>query len=1483
MSETPKRTLLDIFNKYKPGPEAMALLLSARDYRLRIDREQKLVEVRASFDAPISKRDLYRVEEEIRLAHDIGGVRILPTYPAQYLTADYVPQLIMELMREGAVSRGFFDAYRLRELNGQSLILEIPFSDGGIDLVVSAKTPEILSDIIVREFGVRLQVEVRRPEGYVNDYSAFERANAEYIASLAREAEARAAQAQAAKKQAEAEEEALHPVLPIVNTLDTHELIFSHPEETVWNIGNMSFDTSSPECIFGESFVIDSPMPIRHMVQQKRNVQALGLLSGVESKETRNGDKTIITLFLTDQDSSFTMKLVLPVDEGKTLLKTLTEKKKKVKRGTADVLYYNIALAVRGNLRTDKFDGELSMTPNDIMKIGYFDRQDTAPVKRVELHCHTNMSALDAAIPPDILVKTALRFGMPAVAVTDHGNVQSFPEMMLAAEKTDLKVIYGMEAYFVDDTAKALFGAGDGRFEDESIVFDIETTGLSNLKDKITEIGAVRIKNGEVLDRFNTFVDPGCPIPEEITALTGITDDMVRGAPSAKEALEAFFAFIGGKDKLLIAHNAGFDIGFIRRAAQESGLPFENPYLDTVSMSRYVNPDLKKHKLNLVAEYFGLGDFNHHRASDDAEMLARIYFCMTDKIHREGVETYNQMRQAMSEKADPLKLKSYHQIILVKNLVGLKNLYKLISSSYLTYYKKHPRIPKTLLAEHREGLIIGSACEAGELFRAILENKPEAEIKEIAGFYDYLEIQPLCNNAFLIADGTVADEEGLKNLNRRIVALGEELNIPVVATCDAHFMERHDEIVRKILMASMKFSDADRDVGLYFRTTEEMLAEFAYLGEEKAYEVVVENTNKIADMIEKIRPIPEGTYTPNLEGAEEELQRLCWEKARDWYSDDLPAVVSERLERELTSIIKHGFAVLYMIAQKLVAYSNSLGYMVGSRGSVGSSFVASMSGISEVNPLPPHYRCKKCRHSEFILDGSYGSGYDLPPKNCPNCGIDMIRDGHDIPFETFLGFYGDKSPDIDLNFSGDVQGKVHKYTADLFGKENVFRAGTTGSLASKTAFGYIAKYCDEHHLKLNKAEIDRLINCMVGIKRTTGQHPGGIIVVPREYDVYDFTPIQHPADSPDSEIITTHFQFTYLHDTILKLDELGHDMPTKLKILERYTGIPVDTVDTSDREVYGLFTSCKPLGLKPEDIMGCELGTWGIPEFGTPFAQGMLKEAKPQNFSDLLQISGLSHGTDVWLGNAQELIRDGTCTISEVIGTRDSIMLYLSYHGVEKSMAFKTMESVRKGKGLTPEMEAAMKEQNIPDWYIASCKKIKYMFPKAHAAAYVMQAIQFAWYKVHRPLEFYAAYFTAAPDGFDGEIVMRGRSGVVAKIGEIREKGMEATQKETDVEDALKIVMESMARGIRYLPPHLYKSDAKAFLPEDGAIRMPFIAMSGLGLTAAEKIVHARGDGEFYSKSELQDRAQLSRSVMEILSTSGVLDGMSETNQLSLF
>ena len=1477
-----QRTLLDIFNRYTPTDKEREILLSATDIRLRVDREGRKTEVTARFPKRISKKELYALEEHIKAAYELNSVRILPTYDASFYTRDYIPELIFELMREGVVSRGFFDAYKITQMSEDSLTLEIPFTAGGIDFLCHAQTPDVLSSIIHREFGLDIRVHIHADEAGAAAYEeGAVRDRAAYIASLEKEAQAQAESARRAEIEAkEAEEAAL---LPLSNTLQMGDLYFEELGNASWKVAGITYDASSPTLLYGEEFAITAPTPLRYLTEQRRGVTLLCYLTSIESRTTRNGDKCILTLGLSDGDASISAKLVLPTEEGQALEKTLTSKKKKVKRGTADVFYYNMTMAVTGSIRADRYDGELALTPHAMMEIAQHTRTDNAPKKRVELHCHTNMSALDATIPPDMLIKTAEKFGMTAVAVTDHGNAQSFPEMMLASAKSDVKVIYGMEAYFVDDTARALYGMHKGHLTEEVIVFDIETTGLSNFTDAITEIGAVRIANGQVLDEFNTFVNPDRPIPEEIVRLTGITDDMVKDAPSEEEALKAFFAFVGGEDKVLIAHNASFDVGFIRRAAERSGLPFPNPYLDTVAMSRYVNPELKKHKLDIVAEYFGLGDFNHHRACDDARMLAEIYFCMIEKLKKEGVTTYDELLYSMSEKADPLRMKPFHQILLVKNQVGLKNLYRLISESYLKYLRKVPRIPKSLLKEYRDGLIVGSACEAGELFRAILDNKPEAEIKEIASFYDYLEIQPICNNRFLLSSGTVANEEGLRDLNRRIVALGKELGIPVVATCDAHFLEKEDEIVRKILLTGMKYPDADRDVGLYFRTTEEMLSEFAYLGEDVAYEVVVENPNKIAEQIERLRPIPEGKYTPKLEGAEEELQALCWARAREWYSDDIPEVVSERLERELTSIIKHGFAVLYMIAQKLVAYSNSLGYMVGSRGSVGSSIVASMSGISEVNPLPPHYRCPKCKNSEFFLKGEYGSGYDLPQKDCPKCGTPYIRDGHDIPFETFLGFNGDKDPDIDLNFSGDVQGKIHKYTADLFGAENVFRAGTTGTLASKTAFGYIAKYTEEHGIRLSRAEVDRLISMMVGIKRTTGQHPGGIIVVPREYDVYDFTPVQHPADAESSDIITTHFQFTYLHETILKLDELGHDMPTKLKIVERYSGVPTTDVDTSDRDVYELFHSTKPLGVTPGDLLGCELGTWGIPEFGTPFAQQMLKDAQPKTFADLLQISGLSHGTDVWLGNAQDLIKNGTCTISNVIGTRDSIMLYLSYQGVEKSMAFKTMESVRKGKGLTPEMEEAMRAHNVPEWYIASCKKIKYMFPKAHAAAYVMQAIQFAWYKVHTPLAFYAAYFTAAPNGFDGSIVLRGRSGVVAAINEVKEKGNEATQKEEDTADALRLVLESMARGVRYLPPNLYTSDAKAFLPEDGKIRMPFSALPGLGETAAEKIVHVRKDGEFFSIKELQERAGLTKAVVEILRANGVLDGMNETNQMTLF
>ncbi|MBQ2719315.1 MAG: PolC-type DNA polymerase III, partial [Clostridia bacterium] len=822
-------------------------------------------------------------------------------------------------------------------------------------------------------------------------------------------------------------------------------------------------------------------------------------------------------------------------------------------------------LAVRGKIYREKYlNNEPACSPTAIVKVKKLYRTDEEEEKRVELHLHTNMSTMDALTTPEEIVLSAKRWGHTAIGITDHGTVQAFPEVMAVKEKKypELKVLYGTEAYFVNDTVAALYGAYDGPLTGETVVFDIETTGFSVDSCRITEIGAVRIRDGEVTATFNTLVDPEQPIPPAVVEVTHITDEMVKDAPKIEVALQSFLDFIG--DAPLVAHNANFDVGFIRAAAERCGYPFQNPYLDTLALSRYLNPKLPKHKLDAVAKHYGLGDFNHHRASDDAEMLARIYFRMLEQLSEEGIHTFGEVTAAMSDLADPRNLPTYHMIIYAANAVGLKNLYKLVSYGYLKCYKRFPRIPKSVLDKHREGLIIGSACEAGELFRALLDNRSEDDLRTIVEYYDYLEIQPICNNRFLIANGKVPDEDALRNLNRKIVALGKRYDRPVVATCDAHFLNKEDEIYRKILQAGMKYPDADRDVGLYLRTTREMLDEFSYLGEATAREVVITNTQRIAERIEDLRPIPKGNYPPHMEGAEEELQKLCWDRAHEWYGDPLPELVHNRLDKELTSIIKNGFAVLYMIAQKLVWYSESLGYLVGSRGSVGSSFVASMAGISEVNPLPPHYRCPSCRYSEFIEDGSVGSGFDLPDKTSPKCGTLLIADGHDIPFETFLGFYGDKSPDIDLNFSGDVQGRVHKFTEELFGEGNVYRAGTVGTLAGKTAFGYIMKYLEERKISLPRAEIDAMVARCVGIKKTTGQHPGGIIVIPRDREVYDFTPIQHPADDPNSDIITTHFQFSYLHDTILKLDELGHDMPTKYKMLERYTGTSVLDVKMND-------------------------------------------------------------------------------------------------------------------------------------------------------------------------------------------------------------------------------------------------------------------------------------------------------------------------------
>ncbi|MBO5511859.1 MAG: PolC-type DNA polymerase III [Clostridia bacterium] len=1484
------KTVLEILNRYTPDSTARAILEQAQNPVTRADKANRALQMELSFPRLVEKEELYRIEEQVAEAYELNYVKFLPHYPAELFTADYVPELLKETERVGIVARGFFRTYRY-ELKENTLIIRIPFSDAGISLIRNAHTPDIMGRILHSEFGLDITVSIEIAEDFSEEM--MEQSQADRLAAMDRQiAEAdrqyslSVAERRAAEQQGQQPAKPAEPVeiLPRVQTLygeGSGAVQTPVVENGRVKIGFMDFDISQPEFAVGGEFDI-IPTPLSAIDKPMRNIVVLGEVFGFTKEPTRQGDKFNITFDITDNSASLEVRCsgVLPEDADEI----------------CKVVSNGAVVAMRGytkrEMRRDKTEGpDLLFHHNAIAKISRSARKDKAEQKRVELHVHTQMSSMDAVIPPSDLVKQANKWGHKAIAITDHGNVQAYQDAMLTAEKIGQKVIWGMEAYFVNNTASALYGECPGHMSGEAVVFDIETTGLSVQNCRMTEIGAVKIKDGQVLDTFNTFVNPETPIPEEIIKLTGITDDMVKDAPSEAEALKAFFDFVGkrsdtGGEMLLIAHNADFDTGFIRAAAVRQGMEFKNPYLDTLALARFLLPDLKNHKLDTVATHYELGDFNHHRACDDAAMLAAIYFCMLRDLDEQDVRTFEKLVSEMAEKTDPLKLRPYHQVILVKNPTGLKNLYKLVSYSYLKYYRRNPRIPKTELEKHREGLIIGSACEAGELMRAIIDNRPDADIAEIVKFYDYLEIQPIVNNRFMIAEGKFKDDEELRDLNRKVVALGEKYGKPVVATCDAHFLNPEDDVYRKILQAGMKFKDFDKDSGLYLRTTEEMLEEFAYLGEEKAFEVVVTNTNMIADMIEDgIRPFPKGTFNPEMEGANEDLERICYETAKSRYGDPLPEIVKDRLERELPSIIKNGFAVLYMIAQKLVAYSESQGYLVGSRGSVGSSVVANLAGISEVNPLPPHYWCPDCKYSDFETAKKIGvfSGFDLPDKICPNCGRKLNYDGHDIPFETFLGFYGDKSPDIDLNFSGEVQGKVHKYTEELFGAENVFRAGTIGGVAEKTAFGFVMKYLEDKKISVNRAEVNRLSAHCVGVKRTTGQHPGGIVVVPKHLEIYDFCPVQHPADDPNSDIVTTHFTFEYLHDTLLKLDELGHDMPTKYKYLEKYSDTSVLDVPMNDRSIYELFLGTKPLGASPEDI-GCTLGTLGLPELGTRFVIKMLEECKPQTFSDLLQISGLSHGTDVWTGNAQELIANGTCNISQVIGTRDDIMLALIRYGVEKSHAFKIMEMVRKGKGLTPEYEAEMREVGVPDWYIASCKKIKYMFPKAHAAAYDMSAIRLGWYKVHIPLAFYCAMFTVQPLGFDGALVMRGKKAVADYIADIdkRSQKNEASPKETQSLPVLQLVNEAYARGIGFLPVDLDKSTADEYVPENGKIRLPFSALAGLGENAAANIVAAREQEPFFSIEDLKTRAKLTSAVVDILRQNHVLDGVNETDQMTM-
>lgn len=1426
--------------------------------QLNINKQARLITLAVKFNGLVERNTLFDTEKLITKTLAYHTV-IKPHFPTELFSADYFPQLYAAVRRDIPSINGTLNNAEVRFENNT---LTINLLNGGKTLLDSKGFDKALIKLVSEEFNLYISV------NYTGTFEVEE--NSEEYKAAIQDAQEKINRENLQKAAEFYQEE--------VETAEKREE--KHAENTTVEIEVREGKFATPQIIqssirplYGRS-IRGKMIPISSISGDSGRIVVWGDVFDIEKKVTKSGDKNIFTIDITDYTSSTTAKVFNSIKESAVI--------DNIKKGDT--------IVVQGDVEYDKYAGELVVNARSIGTAQKVKVVDNAEKKRVELHMHTNMSQMDAVTSAGDLVNRAYQWGHKAVAITDHGVAQAFPDAMKAADKINkdeekIKIIYGVEAYFMDDLVESVKGDADTGFDGTFICFDIETTGLSAARDKITEIGAVKVENGVITDTFSTFANPEMPIPQKITQLTGITDDMVKDAPSQSEAVGAFLEFAG--DNVLVAHNAPFDTSFIAKACEDMGREYNYTSIDTVAISRAILTDIKNCKLDTVAKFLRLGDFNHHRATDDAEMLARIFINLCQRLTDDyGITKTNDINTKIAG-GDFKKLPTYHQIILVKNKTGLKNLYRLISYSHLNYFYKKPRIPKSELVKYREGLIIGSACCAGQLYMAILEGKPWGELKQIASFYDYLEIQPAGNNSFMIRDGRFNSVDELHEIDRTIIKLAKELGKPVCATCDVHFMDPTDSEFRKILMAGQGFKDAEQQAPLYFRTTAEMLKEFEWLGKDKAYEYVVENPNKIADMCEYIRPIPKGTFPPNIEGAQEQLIDITWKRAKEKYGDPLPEIVKARLDKELNSITTYGFSVLYMTAQKLVADSEAHGYLVGSRGSVGSSFVATMSGISEVNPLCPHYVCPNCKHSEFITDGSYGSGFDMPPKNCPECGTLMDQDGHEIPFETFLGFKGDKVPDIDLNFSGEYQSKSHRYTEELFGKNNVFKAGTISTVAEKTALGFVKKFAQERGLVMHKAEEKRLAIGCTGVKRTTGQHPGGMVVVPRTNDVYDFCPVQHPANDVNSDNITTHFDFHSIHDTITKLDELGHDVPTIYHYLELYTGIPVMKVSMSDPEVMSLFTSPKALGVTEEDI-DSKTGTFSLPECGTAFVRGMLVEAQPKTFTDLLQIAGLSHGTDVWLGNAQELIHNGTCTISEVIGTRDSIMTYLMHKGLEPGMAFKIMEIVRKGnatKLLTEEHFKAMREHNVPEWYIDSCMKIKYMFPKAHAAAYMIATLRLGWYKVHKAVEYYAAYFTVRSENLDGAIAMQGHQAVRDKMNNIKQKQSvhEATAKDEAEFQTLQIVNEMMARKIEFLPVDIYKSEAKMFKVEDGKIRLPFSSLPGVGGAAADSLAETGKHTEYLSIEDMQIKTKVTKAVIETLKDVGVLKDLPESSQMSLF
>ena len=1458
------KKFLNILPDLKLSHEMTELFETVECEKVAASRDHSRIKIYIHSDRLIAHKAIRETERAIRsqMFKDQVDVCLVEKYhlsrqytPARLLEA-YTGSLIDELEEEGELSANLFRKAEKTFL--EPFVLELKVEENCIAQVKMEKLKHKLEHIFSERFDMPLGIVLGWLPKKKSKYAVYaDSAMKEEIAQIVQTYE----QAKEDQKEVEKQEVQQREKPAFKKNYVKQRL----PEDK--------------DIFYGRNFEGEET-EIHEIIDEMGEVVVRGKIIQLETREIRN-EKTIVMFAVTDFTDTIKAKVFTKNERLPELLDKLKEgafiKMKAV--AMMDQFEHDIALGSVSGIKT---------IPDFTEK-----RMDHSPVKRVELHCHTTMSDMDGVTDVKKLLKTAMGWGHQAMAITDHGVVQAFPDANHCVEGKDFKVIYGMEGYLVDDIKNIVTDSRGQSLDSTFVVFDIETTGFSAVNDRIIEIGAVKVENGMITEKFSEFVNPERPIPFEIEKLTSINDRMVEDAPNISVILPQFMDFCGGS--VLVAHNADFDTGFIRHNCEVLGLPYDYTYVDTLGIARSFLEGLKNYKLDTVVEAMGCTLANHHRAVDDAGATADVFVRFLERFKKKNIRDLDELNTYSAMSVDAIKkLKTYHIILLAKNEIGRINLYRLVSLSHLDYYARRPRIPKSVLAKYREGLIIGSACEAGELFRAVVDERPEEEIARIVEFYDYLEIQPTGNNEFMIRDpkmtkvSTVAD---LQDLNRKIVELGEKFNKPVCATCDVHFLNPEDEVYRRIIMSNKGFGDADLQPPLYLRTTEEMLDEFQYLGAEKAEEVVVTNTNRIADMIDRISPVRPDKCPPVIENSAGILRDICYNRAHELYGEDLPDIVTERLERELNSIIGNGFAVMYIIAQKLVWKSVADGYLVGSRGSVGSSFVAYMAGITEVNSLQAHYLCPKCHYvdfdSDYVKSFSGRSGCDMKDRVCPVCGEPLMKEGHDIPFETFLGFKGNKEPDIDLNFSGDYQSKAHAYTEVIFGKGKTFRAGTVGTLADKTAYGYAMHYYEEHEQHKRSCELDRISSGCVGVRRTTGQHPGGIIVVPHGEEIYSFTPVQHPANDQTTKIITTHFDYHSIDHNLLKLDILGHDDPTMIRMLEDITGVDATKIRLDDPEVLSLFHGLEALHIKPEDIGGTDLGSLGIPEFGTEFVMQMLRDTKPKAFSDLVRISGLSHGTDVWLGNAQTLIQEGKAQISTAICTRDDIMIYLIDKGVESEQSFKIMESVRKGKGLTPDYEKVMKEHDVPDWYLWSCKKIKYMFPKAHAVAYVMMGIRIAWFKIHEPLAYYAAFFTIRATAFDYGLMCQGKAAIDNHIKAYK-ANPNLSKKEQDTLRDMKIVQEFYARGFEFLKIDLYQSDAIKFQVAEGKLLPPFSVIEGMGGIAAEALAvaaHAeteRGE-KFLSKDDIRQKAKVSQTVLDTMAELGLLGGLPESNQLSIF